>query len=50
LNYFELLKKDADDEDFIKNENELADLKMKQSEIREIISDLITTLKYENKK
>jgi len=50
LNYFNLLKSDADDEDFIKNENDIAELKMKQTEIRENISDLITTLKYENLK
>jgi hypothetical protein len=47
LNHFELLKKDADDDEFIKNEKEVAEIKIKQSEIREIISDLITTLKYE---
>jgi hypothetical protein len=50
LNYFNLLKSDADDDDFNKNENEIVELKMKQTEIRETISDFITALKYDNKK
>ena len=49
LNFFELLKTDADEEEFNKNKMESAELKMKLTEIREMISDLITSIKYEIK-
>jgi hypothetical protein len=48
LKHFELLKNDADEEEFEKNEIEINELKIKQKDIRESINDIITSLKYDN--
>lgn len=48
LKKFELLKKDEDEYEFSLNENEVSELKMKQKEIREMINDIITEIKYYN--
>jgi hypothetical protein len=46
LSHFELLKKDADEEEFESLEKEISALKHTQFEIREGISDIVTNLKY----
>lgn len=46
LKHFELLKEDADEEEFTDNEKEIANLRINLRDIRESINDIITNLKY----
>lgn len=46
IKHFDLLKADVDEEEFEKNEIEIAELKFNQKIIRESINDIISELKY----
>jgi len=46
INHFELLKKNSDEEEIESNDEDIIQLKIKKSEIREKLNDLIEKLKY----
>jgi hypothetical protein len=49
INHFELLKKNSDEEEIESNDEDIIQLKIKKSEIREKLNDLIEDLKYSRK-